>query len=106
METSITPHGMHDEKSQFTLVHDERYQLPFPNSRFTRTIVYVVNSLPCPLAVLLVVALSVLAVFMTIKNVRKSWELWELLSELWGKGCQPGALCNSWAGEGKIIGGK
>jgi hypothetical protein len=46
---------------------------------------------------------------MTIKNVRKSWELWEVLREVrevWEKGCQPGALCNSWAGEGRIIGGK
>ncbi|OBT46293.1 hypothetical protein VE00_02401 [Pseudogymnoascus sp. WSF 3629] len=109
LTSSITPHAIHDEKSELTLDHDEGPQLPFLVSRLLRAIAYVVDSLPYPLAVLLVVALFVLAVFMTIKNVRKSWELWEVLREVrevWEKGCQPVALCNSWAGEGRIIGGK
>ena len=105
LTSSITPHAIHDEKSELTLDHDEGPQLPFL-VRLIRAIMYVVDSLPYPFNVLLVVALYGLGVYLMIQAVRKSLEVWELLSEVWEKGCQPGAMCNSWAGEGRIIGAK
>jgi hypothetical protein len=46
LTSSITPHAIHDEKSELTLDHDEGPQLPFLVSRLLRAIAYVVDSLP------------------------------------------------------------